>query len=114
MIDNPGSKDDILLEEGDQIIIPQVDNMVTVAGEIFKPLAISYESSKKLKDYINDAGGLTASGNKKKIFVVYPNGKAATTKHIFLFFKKYPEITAGSKIFVPKEAERKPSDYCQS
>ena len=111
VIDNPGSKDDILLEEGDQIIIPQVDNMVTVAGEIFKPLAISYESSKKLKDYINDAGGLTASGNKKKIFVVYPNGKAATTKHIFLFFKKYPEITAGSKIFVPKEAERKPSDY---
>lgn len=111
IINNPGSKDDILLEEGDQIIIPAFDNMVSVAGEVFKPLSISYDEGKRLRNYLFDAGGVMKSANKKRIFVVYPNGKAASTKTVFLFFKKYPDITAGSKIFVPKEPEKKASDF---
>ncbi len=111
IINNPGSKDDILLEEGDQIIIPAYDNMVSVAGEVFKPLSISYDDDKNLKDYLFDAGGVTKSANRKRVFVVYPNGKAATTKTVFLFFKKYPTITAGTKIFVPKEPEKKGTDF---
>lgn len=110
IMNNPGSKDDILLEEGDQIIIPAFDNMVSVAGEVFKPLSISYDESKTLKNYLYDAGGVMKSANKRRIFVVYPNGKAASTKTRFLFFKKYPEITAGAKIFVPKEPEKKGAD----
>jgi protein involved in polysaccharide export with SLBB domain len=111
IMNSPGSKEDILLEEGDQIIIPAIDNMVSVSGEVFKPLSLSFEKSKNLRDYLYDAGGITKSGNKKRIFVVYPNGKAATTKHVLLIFRKYPEITAGCKIFVPKEPEKKEADY---
>lgn len=111
IINSPGSKEDILLEEGDQIIIPAIDNMVSVSGEVFKPLSISFDNSKKLRDYLFDAGGVTQSGNKKRVFVVYPNGKAAKTKYVLLFFRKYPEISAGCKIFVPKVPEQKAADY---
>ena len=110
IMNQPGSIDDILLEESDQIIIPMKDNMVSVYGEVFKQITISYEATKKLKNYIYDAGGVTASSNKQNIFVIYPNGKAANIKHTFLFFRKYPKITAGSRIFVPKEPEKKGTD----
>ena len=111
---NPGGKEDILLEEGDAIYIPTINNMISVSGEVFKPLEISYDNTKNLKDYLSDAGGLTNSANKKRIFIVYPNGKAAKIKHSLIFFKKYPEVTAGTKIFVPKEPEKKGTDYAKS
>lgn len=111
---NPGGKDDIYLEEGDIITIPLKNNLVVVSGEVFKPVAIAYEQNKTLKQYLNDAGGVTRSGNKKRIFVVYPNGKAAKVKTPFLFFRKYPAITAGSKIYIPKDPEKKGFDYAKT
>ncbi|MBX2931664.1 MAG: SLBB domain-containing protein [Chitinophagaceae bacterium] len=111
---SPGSKEDILLEEGDKIEIPTINNMVTISGEVFNPLIISYDENKKLREYLYDAGGVAKSGNKKRIFVVYPNGKAGKTKKILGIFRKYPEVTAGSKIFVPKEPEKKETDYAKT
>jgi protein involved in polysaccharide export with SLBB domain len=114
ILSEPGGKEDILLEEGDAVYIPTINNLISVSGEVFKPLEISYEGSKTLKDYLADAGGVTNSANKRGIFVVYPNGKAAKVKRSFFFFRKYPEITAGTKIFVPKEPEKKPADLART
>lgn len=114
ILERPGSKEDIFLEEGDQIIIPAFNNMISVSGEVLNPLSISYDESKSLKNYLYDAGGISKEANKNKIFVVYPNGKASATKHIFLFFRKYPRVTAGSKIFIPKQPEKKGTDYAKA
>ncbi len=114
IIDNPGSKSDILLQEGDAIMIPEKDNMVTIAGEVFKALSINYTEGKGLKRYITDAGGFTNSANKHKTYVIYPNGKADRIKKSFLFFNKFPIIYAGTKIFVPKEEEKKGTDYAKT
>lgn len=113
ILTNPGSKEDILLVEGDYVFIPIIDNMVSVSGEVFKPLSISYDANKTLKSYLYDAGGVTNSANKKRTFVIYPNGKAGKIKHPFLFFRKYPKVTAGTKIFVPKEPEKKAADVAR-
>ncbi len=113
ILNNPGSKDDILLMEGDIIQIPLKQHMVSISGEVFKQLEIGYTEGRKLKEYISDAGGFTNSANKHKTFVVYPNGKADRIKKSFLFFNKYPKITAGAKIFVPKEPEKKGADYAK-
>ncbi|HJW30988.1 MAG TPA: SLBB domain-containing protein, partial [Saprospiraceae bacterium] len=51
ILKNPGSLDDITLEEGDELVIPRIDNTVSVNGEVFKPLATMYEKNKNLKDY---------------------------------------------------------------
>lgn len=111
---NPGSTEDFLLLEGDNIFIPLIDNMVSISGEVFKPLSVGYDERKSLKNYLNDAGGATKYGNKKRIFVIYPNGRANRTKHPFLIFKKYPEVIAGTKIFVPKDADKKPTDFAKT
>lgn len=113
ILSNPGSKEDILLLEGDIIQIPLKQHMVSVSGEVFKQLEIGFTEGKKLKEYISDAGGFTNSANKRKTFVVYPNGKADRIKKSFIFFNRFPVITAGTKIFVPKELEKKGTDYAK-
>ena len=88
--------------------------MVTIAGEVFNPIVVGYGENKKVRDYLNDAGGIAKSGNKRKVFIVYPNGSAARTKKILGIFRKYPTVTAGSKIFVPREQEKKATDYAKA
>lgn len=114
ILNNPGSKEDILLLEGDIIQIPLKQYLVSVSGEVFKQLEIGFTEGKKLKEYISDAGGFTNSANKRKTFVVYPNGKADRIKKSFIFFNKFPTLTAGTKIFVPKEPEKKGTDYAKA
>jgi protein involved in polysaccharide export with SLBB domain len=114
ILSNPGSKEDILLLEGDIIQIPLKQYMVSVSGEVFKQLEISYTEGKKLKEYISDAGGFTNSASKRKTFVVYPNGKADRIKKSFIFFNRFPVVTAGTKIFVPREPEKKGTDYAKA
>ncbi|MET0462113.1 MAG: SLBB domain-containing protein [Chitinophagaceae bacterium] len=103
---HPGSADDITLEEGDELIIPRINNTVSIAGEVFKPLDIMYEKGKSMDDYISDAGGVTPIGSKKRAFVIYANGSAAKIRKPLGIFRSYPAITPGSNIFVPQKPKR--------
>ncbi len=108
ILKNPGGPEDIFLAEGDEIYIPVINNMISIEGEVFKPLdvAFTYEKGKKLKEYISDAGGTTSAALEKKIFVIYANGRAAQTTKKWLFFRKYPKVEPGCKIFVPKAPKK--------
>ncbi|HEU0065016.1 MAG TPA: SLBB domain-containing protein [Flavisolibacter sp.] len=106
ILKHPGSIDDITLEEGDELIIPRINNTVGVSGEVFNPFNIMYERGKSLKDYISDAGGITHSGKKSRAFVTYANGSSAKTRKILGIFNKYPAIEPGSTIFVPQRPKR--------
>jgi protein involved in polysaccharide export with SLBB domain len=103
---SPGSQDDILLEEGDELLIPQLNYVVTVSGEVQKMVAVQYDKSYKIKDYIEQAGGFSYSANRRRIFVIYPNGKSGRVKHPLGFFRYNPQITPGSTVFVPKKSEK--------
>ena len=100
---SPGSKDDILLEEGDELIVPQLNYVVTVSGEVQKIVAVQYNRSFKLREYIYQAGGFSYSANRKRIFVIYPSGKSGSVKHPLGIFRINPKITPGSTVFVPKK-----------
>lgn len=106
ILKHPGSEDDITLEEGDELIIPRINNTVNVSGEVFKPLDIMYESGRSMKKYLSDAGGITPNGKKNKAFVIYANGRAAKMKKSWGFFKVYPKIYPGSSIFVPEKPRK--------
>ncbi|HET7898650.1 MAG TPA: SLBB domain-containing protein, partial [Flavisolibacter sp.] len=77
ILKHPGSADDITLEEGDELVIPRINNTVSVNGEVFRPVDVMYEKGKDMEDYISDAGGVTQTGLKKKAFVIYANGRSA-------------------------------------
>ncbi len=106
ILKHPGSADDITLEEGDELIIPRINNTVSVNGEVFKPLDIMYERWKNMKDYISDAGGVTQLGKKNKAFVIYANGSSAKIRKTLGIFNNYPRIYPGASIFVPEKPKK--------
>ena len=101
----PGSEEDVTLQDDDQVIIPRFVNTVGVSGEVLKPVTVQYEPGRGFGSYISAAGGFNRNAYKKRVFVVYPNGRSASTKS-FLGIKVYPKITPGSSIFVPLEPAR--------
>jgi protein involved in polysaccharide export with SLBB domain len=105
ILQNPNSKIDLILQDGDIINIPIELQTVKVSGEVLKPTNIVYNRGKSMKEYINESGGFTYNGNKKGAYVEYANGSIKSTRH-FLFFRNYPKVTSGAEIFVPKRAPR--------
>ena len=65
----------VLLEDGDEIVIPQKSNLVLVNGEVILPKAIVWEKGLSVSDYIEKAGGFTANANESEVVVVRNNGE---------------------------------------
>lgn len=101
-----GTKWDLILEDGDIVSVPRELQTVQVSGQVLLPSHVRYDNSMSFKDYIEQSGGFNLDALKKKAFVVYPNGTAASTKRVF-FVRSFPKVKPGSKIYVPKRPERK-------
>lgn len=100
----PGSKTDLLLQEGDMIFVPKPIQTVTVSGAVNVPGMVVYDNS-KLKDYISSAGGFNRLAVKKHAYVAYADGSIAATKR-FLWIKRYPKVKAGAHIYIPEKDEK--------
>lgn len=99
-IENPGSDEyDIVLRDGDRLIVPLYTNTVTVNGEIMYPNTVAYKKGEKLNYYINQAGGYSQRAKKKKTFVVNLNGTVTRVK-------KASDIQPGANIVVPVKPKR--------
>lgn len=105
IIKHPHSDEDIVLQEGDVVIIDRRLYEVKVSGEVMFPTQVVFKEGADLRYYIDKAGGFTENARKRKTYVLYGNGNASKTKRI-LFFKNYPEIEPGVEILVPKYPER--------
>lgn len=115
-IANPESTLNVILQEGDEIVVPKMNNLVTLRGAIkmgdafVSEIAQSnkanfvYEKGKGVKDYIESAGGFDDNADKSKISVIYPNGEKHSVKK-FLFFRNYPDVVPGSIIEVDFKEE---------
>jgi protein involved in polysaccharide export with SLBB domain len=103
---NPGSVEDLVLRGKDELYIPKFDGEVKISGAVLMTTQVPYKKRNSVGDYISDAGGYTADAWRRKTYIVYANGQAATTRH-FLFFKSYPKVLPGSELIVPKKAEKK-------
>ncbi|MEG1839422.1 MAG: SLBB domain-containing protein, partial [Bacteroidaceae bacterium] len=76
-IAKPGGNSDLVLREGDRIIVPQFTNTVKINGAVMYPNTVTYMDGKKLKYYIDMAGGFGARAKKKNAYVIYMNGTVA-------------------------------------
>ncbi|MDQ6814070.1 MAG: SLBB domain-containing protein [Bacteroidota bacterium] len=102
---NPASESNMVLKPGDTLFIPKNDEEIKINGEVLFPTQSIFNKNKNLKDYVAEAGGFTDNARRSKAYVLYLNGKAASTKH-FLFFRSYPKIRPGSEIVIPKEVAK--------
>lgn len=102
----PGSKYDLVLEDGDMIRIPRVMQTIRVSGEVLYPVRIRYNKGKGFKKYVSGAGGYSQRAYRRGAYVVYANGSAEGTSK-FLFFNIHPRIKPGAEIIIPPKEERK-------
>lgn len=103
VLQNPGSRYDLLLEEGDSLFIPKQLETVTVEGGVFYPTTVRYEDGRSFKDYITAAGGFNDLAIKKRAYIIHANGDVDRVKK-FLFFKNFPNVEPGATIVVPEES----------
>lgn len=105
ILNNPFSRHDLILENGDIIRIPSMIQTVKVTGEVLRPISVVYVPGKPFEYYINSAGGFTKNAFKRGSFVTYANGSVQGTR-MSLFVKNYPQIKPGADIAVPRKADR--------
>ena len=107
ILKNPGFKSDLLIEDGDIIIIPKKLETVRLRGELLYPTTVRHSPTRGLKYYINSAGGFDLKAKRSSTYVVYSNGDVARTKK-FLFFNLYPKAEPGCEVIVPKKSDKNP------
>ena len=76
----PGGYADIVLREGDQLIIPEMTNTVKINGAVMMPNTVSFTKGKSVKYYISQAGGYSNGARRTKAFIIYMNGQVAKVK----------------------------------
>jgi protein involved in polysaccharide export with SLBB domain len=102
ILKTPGTITDLMLEDGDVIRVPKLQQVVKVNGEVLYQSAVVYQKEKGFKEYVLNAGGFSPQALKRRAYIVYANGAVKGTSK-FLFFNSYPDVKPGSEIYVPKK-----------
>ncbi|QKZ15701.1 SLBB domain-containing protein [Spirosoma sp. KUDC1026] len=101
----PDSGGNLLLEDGDALIIPRKVELVRIRGEVLNPATVEFRPGKSTRRYIDEAGGFTKKALKRKTYLVGANGKIQPT-HSFLGIRSYPRPDRGAEIVVPVESPK--------
>lgn len=92
----PKSEADVVLREGDVLVVPEYNNTVRISGEVMYPNTVTFEKNKKLSHYIEQAGGYGQRAKKSKVYVVYMNGQVKKGKSLSANL-----IQPGCEVIVP-------------
>jgi polysaccharide biosynthesis/export protein len=106
----PGGEDDVLVRDGDELLIPKRNQEITVIGEVQNATSHLFQPGMTRDDYIALSGGTTRNADLKKVYVVHADGSVdATTTRWFLPHVSGSPIRAGDTVVVPLNAERMPA-----
>ena len=111
MRQRPGSPEDVILRDGDQLVVPRFQQQVTVIGEVQSTTSHLYSADLSRDDYIALSGGFTTRADKSRIYVVRANGSVvgAGGHRWFQPNGASMKIRPGDTIVVPLDTERLPS-----
>lgn len=104
-LSHPGCTEDLVLQDGDILYIPQLQSTVKISGAVTYPNSITYNKGMSVRDCLSQAGGYNDLSRKYPI-VIYMNGQVATTRKTGIFFKRYPKVEPGCEIVVPSKSQR--------
>jgi protein involved in polysaccharide export with SLBB domain len=112
ILKNPGSVEDLILQDGDEINIPKKLQTVRIEGEVLYPTTVKYHPDLNFIDYISKSGGFTKKSSRGKAFIIYPNGSVDRTRK-FVFIKIHPKVEPGSEIIIPGKTENTQAQLAQ-
>ena len=75
-VENPAQ--DIVLKNGDTLMVPETTQSVTVLGEVQYATSHVYDGTMDRDDYILRSGGLTSRADERRIYVVRASGEVVT------------------------------------
>jgi polysaccharide biosynthesis/export protein len=107
MNSRPGGPGDVLLRNGDVLLIPKRTQEVTILGEVQSPTSHIYRAGLSRDDYIARSGGTTQKADRKRIYIVRANGDVVSGGRSGWFRRSQAiEIRPGDTIVVPLNTER--------
>ncbi|MDR2726210.1 MAG: polysaccharide biosynthesis/export family protein [Candidatus Adiutrix sp.] len=80
VVSRKGEVADLILEDGDTIVIPQKSGVVLVSGEVIMPNSLAWAANMSLKDYIAGAGGYTDRADRGNILAIKPSGEVVSAR----------------------------------
>jgi len=78
-LNNPGSESDVILRDGDRIIVEEARNTVRISGAVPYENTVPYVEGKNIKYYMAQ-GGSRGYKDRKWAYIVYQNGTAQMVK----------------------------------
>jgi polysaccharide biosynthesis/export protein len=103
----PGGPGDVLVRNGDKLLVPKKTQEITVLGEVQSPTSHVYQPGLTRADYIAKSGGTTQKADQKRIYVVRANGDVVSGERTGWFRRsRSVEIRPGDTIVVPLDTER--------
>ncbi len=98
---NPGTDADVVLRDGDVIVVPEYINTVKVSGNVLYPNTVTYNPRMTVRDYIDQAGGYGFQSKRNRAYVVYMNGTVAKARK-----NSRAVVEPGCEIIVPEKKKR--------
>ena len=92
---NPGSDYDVILREGDRLVVPEYSGTVKINGNVMYPNTVAYTAGKGYKWYVNEAGGYGNGAKRSKAFILYQNGKVSKASK--------GKVEPGCEIIIPNK-----------
>ncbi len=107
------SSDLILVSEGDELFIPEMNNNVYVYGEISVEGAVMFSPNQSVEFFVEKSGGYKQFADTESIYILHPNGESQSYTKKRNIFEASPlsssEIYPGSIIFVPRKLDESSS-----
>lgn len=97
-LESPGSNYDIVLREGDRIIIPEYTNTVRISGNVMYPNTVGFRDGKSIGYYVDQAGGWGNRAKKGHTYIIHLNGTVERAGHGV-------KPTPGCEIVVPTKSK---------
>ena len=98
---DPSGDANIVLREGDRLVLPQYTATVKVNGAVMYPNTVSFIKGKNTRYYINAAGGFARNARKRNAYIIYMNGMVTQASQ--------GKVEPGCEIVVPSKILRRTS-----
>ncbi|MEW6429206.1 MAG: SLBB domain-containing protein [Thermodesulfobacteriota bacterium] len=104
------SPQNIVVGNGDRIVIPKRPEFVSVVGSVYTPNSFLYQPQDSLAAYLAKAGGPTQSADEKYMYVLKANGEVFARAQEGMFRNKFEnaQLMPGDTIVVPEKLDRVP------
>jgi polysaccharide export outer membrane protein len=110
---DPRARDNITLEDGDEVTIPRYNPVVRVQGAVHAPANVTFVPGRDIYYYIAAAGGGARNADEDRSYVTQPSGKLESIRSRGLMPKSVPVPQAGSVVNVPEKDPADKRDFTQ-